>query len=202
MSHNPCFETIRVAKGVLQNLGAHQQRLDRTCEALWGRVGTIHLDRLTVPATLLTDKIYKCRVIYDDNGIVKVEWEPYILRTIHRIRLVETDALDYAYKYYDRTTLEQYYRQRGDADDVLLVKDGLLTDTSYANIAFFDGHYWYTPASPILPGTQRATLLTNGHLRATLLRTRDLERFSHLRLVNAMMPWGIGPTLPISAIVF
>lgn len=202
MSHSPCFETIRVANGVLQNLDAHQRRLDRTCEVLWGCMSSVRLDLLTVPDTLTTDQIYKCRVVYDGNGIVEVAWEPYVLRPVHRIRLVKADILDYAYKYYDRTALEQHYRQRGDADDILLVKNGLLTDTSYANIALFDGHHWHTPASPLLPGTQRATLLTSGQLYASHIHLKDLAQFSHLRLINAMIPWGLGPTLPISAIVF
>ena len=54
---------------------------------------------------------------------------------------------------------------RQDKDDILIVKNGLLTDTSIANIALYDGNDWYTPLHPLLKGTKRAELLDKGVLK-------------------------------------
>ncbi len=38
------------------------------------------------------------------------------------------------------------------ADEVIVEKDGYLTDTTIANIAFFDGKRWITPKIHYLEG--------------------------------------------------
>ena len=79
------------------------------------------------------------------------------------------------------------YALRGDCDDIIIVRKGLLTDTSYANIAFWDGHRWITPAEPLLAGTCRARLLDEGWLVEGAIRSKDLPGFSRIRIFNAMM---------------
>ena len=70
------------------------------------------------------------------------------------------------------------------------MKQGLLTDTSIANIALSDGTHWYTPAHPLLKGTKRAALLEEGILQEKDIRPEDLPSFSTVRLFNAMIDWG------------
>ena len=48
---------------------------------------------------------------------------------------------------------------------VNFVKNGRLTDTSYSNIALFDGNRWVTPAHPLLKGTMRQSLIDKGLLK-------------------------------------
>ena len=90
--------------------------------------------------------------------------------------------------------------RKGNCDDVLLVQRGHVTDTSYANVALFDGSNWYTPAWPLLRGTRREKLIENGTLKASVIRERDLHNFQTLRLVNAMLPWGAGPELAMDKV--
>jgi len=45
------------------------------------------------------------------------------------------------------------------ADEVVFIKNGMVTDCSIGNLLFFDGHEWITPYIPLLKGTQRAFLL-------------------------------------------
>ena len=61
--------------------------------------------------------------------------------------------------------LNSLFQIRQDKDDILIVKNGLLTDTSIANIALYDGNDWYTPLHPLLKGTKRAELLDKGVLK-------------------------------------
>ena len=39
-------------------------------------------------------------------------------------------------------------------DEILITRNGLLTDTSIANIALFNGKEWHTPKHPLLKGVQ------------------------------------------------
>jgi 4-amino-4-deoxychorismate lyase len=102
---------------------------------------------------------------------------------------VQDDEIDYSYKYTDRSRLDSLRKppiNSGDSD-VLIVKNGLVTDTSFANIAFSDGKKWYTPDSPLLKGTKRALYLTNGTLTERRIRPADISGFTRARLINAML---------------
>jgi 4-amino-4-deoxychorismate lyase len=76
--------------------------------------------------------------------------------------------------------------------DVLIVKNGLITDTSFANIAFSDGNKWYTPDTPLLKGTQRAYYLAQGILTERRISPADLRGFTKARLINAMLDLNTG----------
>jgi 4-amino-4-deoxychorismate lyase len=195
----PCFETICVQQRQFSKLlPYHQARLNRTRAALWRGVAPIDLSSvLTVPDSIGSEK-YKCRVTYGPE-IVSIEWEKYQPRTIQSLRLVESDRIDYAFKYKNREALNALHAQRGDCDDVLIVKNGLITDTSYANVAFFDGKNWYTPAQPLLPGTQRAFLLDQGVIIPKVIRLEDLSQYVAVKLFNAMVEWGGGYDIGVQA---
>ena len=68
---------------------------------------------------------------YDGQGITLVRADEYCMRAISSLRLVTCDDIDYAYKSADRSRLGL----RGNADEIIIVRNGLLTDTSYSNIA-------------------------------------------------------------------
>lgn len=177
----------------------HEARLNRTRAALWRTFEPIFLHNLVpVPAFVGPEK-YKCRVIYGAE-IETIEWEKYQPRPIQSLRLVEDNAIDYAFKYKNRDALHALYAQRGDCDDVLIVKNGLITDTSYANVAFFDGSAWYTPELPLLPGTQRAFLLDAGVLIPKVIRVGDLGQYQAVKLFNAMLEWGEGAALEMACV--
>ncbi|MBU1822594.1 MAG: aminotransferase class IV family protein, partial [Bacteroidetes bacterium] len=184
-----CFETICVQQRQFSKLlPYHQARLNRTRAALWPASGPIDLSSiLTIPDEVGPEK-YKCRVTYGSE-IVNIEWEKYQYRTIQSLRLVESDSIDYAFKYNNREAINALHAQRGECDDVLIVKNGLITDTSYANVAFFDGTAWYTPAQPLLPGTQRAFLLDEGIIVPKEIRVGDLSQYQAVKLFNAMVEW-------------
>lgn len=115
---------------------------------------------------------------------------PYRPKQVERLRMVADDGIDYAYKYADRSALNRCLAQRGHCDDVIIVKNGLLTDTSYSNIALFDGSSWLTPRQPLLRGTMRAFLIDSGQLQEADIRPSDVSSFSKLSLINAMLPLG------------
>lgn len=183
------IETIRIDHGRACNLALHERRLNDTRAHFWPQSTPLQLsDYLQVNGGT---GIFKARVVYGQEGIEEVSYSPYTLRRVRSLALVRADDIDYTYKSTDREPLNRLFALRGSCDDILIVRQGLLTDTSIANIALSaDGTRWYTPAHPLLRGTRRASLLAEGILQEALLRPEDLPSFSTIRLFNAMIEWG------------
>jgi len=194
-----CFETICVENRQLKNLPYHEARLNKTRRELWGYDDNWDLSDLLQIPDLVDDSMHKCRVAYNKD-IDNIKWEPYFRRSIRKIRRVYHDEIDYRYKYDSRDTLNALYAQRGDADEILIIQKGLVTDSNFCNVAFWNGSEWLTPASPLLPGTQRALLLDEGIIEPAEIRESDIATFGQIRLFNAMVDWAHAATLDVSLI--
>ncbi len=129
-------------------------------------------------------------MVYNGRSI-NIEYLPYQKRVIQTLQLVQADTLEYALKYADRTELDKLFTQKRNADDILVVQNGLITDSSIANIAFFDGTKWLTPKHPLLKGTTRARLLKEKRLFEEDIHLKDLDRFSGFALMNAMIDFDV-----------
>ena len=82
------------------------------------------------------------------------------------------------------------YAQRETADDILVVRNGYLTDTSISNIALYDGNTWFTPSYPLLKGTKRAELLDKHLIQEKEILHTQLGSYFRIMLFNAMIDWG------------
>lgn len=182
------IETICIEGGCVRHAPCHDRRLNDTRRAWWGETRLLHVEDYIDPASL--HERTRCRLTYG-REVERVEYFPYHPRKVEALQMVEADAVDYAFKYADRASLDALFARRGGADDVLLVRHGLLTDTTIANIALLgeDGK-WYTPRHPLLAGTHRRRLLDEGILHASDLPADRLSRYSRMRLFNAMLHWG------------
>jgi len=177
------FETICIQNGAIQHLSLHQKRLDRSQAALFENFESIDLGKILRPPT--GTGTLKCRVLYAER-LIDVTYEPYRPRSVKTLRIVESD-LDYGHKFRDRDTIDELFAQRGDADEILIVKKGLVTDTSIANVAFLKEKRWYTPKTPLLHGTTRERLIRSGFLIPREIRAEELESFEAFALLNAMI---------------
>ncbi len=178
------FETIRIENGIPQHLHYHNLRLNRTIRENFSLCPSYDLrDFLEFPPEA-GKGTFRCKICYNTE-IREITFTPYQRRSYRMLRLIEAD-IDYRYKSCDRNALEKLYERRGECDDVLIVKNGLLSDTTIANIALFDGLRWYTPKSPLLEGTTRARLLEKGILHTADLRAEDLHKYTKFALMNAM----------------
>jgi 4-amino-4-deoxychorismate lyase len=190
------FDTMRLVGGKIQNIEAHRNRINNTIKEAYGHVPCNDiLQRLFFPK-----KIEKCRVVYaDDLQYVQLcQYEP---RKINTLKLVVADSdLDYHLKYLDRSDLEKLYDRREDCDDVLIVKDGFITDTSFSNVVFTDGKQFVTPTTYLLPGTMRASLLASGDIIEAPISVDDIKKYTHITLINAMLPLHTMPLIPIENI--
>jgi 4-amino-4-deoxychorismate lyase len=132
--------------------------------------------------------LYKCRVIYGKKEVKAVEFEPYLPHTIKSLRLIEDNKISYDYKYINRGSLNQLLTKRERFDEIIIVRKGYITDTSYSNIIFFDGIKWITPSTPLLRGTMRSFLLEHELISEMEIKVPDLKLFKKARLINAMLP--------------
>lgn len=188
MSLRLCIETICVENRALKNLSYHEARLNKTRRQLWGSTDDWNLAEILKIPDFLDNSIHKCRLAYDEN-VDNIRWEPYRFREIKRIKRVYSDSIDYRYKYDDRTELNAMYAQRGNADEILIIKNGMVTDSQFCNVAFFDGKKWFTPTTCLLPGTQRALLLDKEIIQETEIAEEDIFQYKKVKLFNAMVDW-------------
>ena len=183
----PFIETIRIEDGKIYNLDYHIERFNRTRAAFWKDSAPLDLRTFVSPQSLAG--MYKCRIVYG-REIEEITYAPYQMRDVFSLRLVVADTVDYTYKSTNRENLNVLYAHRQMADDVLIVKDGCLTDTSIANVALYDGKMWCTPARPLLRGTKRAELLDKKIIVEKDIPQAHLGEYSKIMLFNAMIDWG------------
>jgi 4-amino-4-deoxychorismate lyase len=192
------FESIKIVERIPLHLDYHTARLNRSRRELFGSVDTIDLrEALDLPRDL-PPTVHKCRVEYA-TGIERIEFIPYEPRPVTTLALVTCDTVEYPHKFVDRASLNRLLVGIS-ADDILIVKHGLITDSSIANVVFLDGSRWLTPAIPLLPGTARARLLDEGRIAAAEIRADDLGRFTQAALINAMLDLDETRHIPIGAI--
>ena len=192
------FETIRIDNGEARNLDLHDRRLNRSRRKLYALNDEIRLsDCIYVPEDSLSG-VYRCRVVYG-RTVVSTEFTPYVPAAVQTLRLVHADTLTYDHKYLDRSSLTGLVNHDL-ADDILIVKEGCITDSSYANVVFTDGRGWLTPDTYLLHGTMREMLLRSGIIKAERITVDTLGQFTHFRLINAMLG-SDAPLLPIENII-
>jgi len=83
---------------------------------------------------------------------------------------------------------------------MIIIKNGLVTDGSYTNVAFFDGENWWTPSSPLLKGIQREVLLSTGIIKEKTIPVDSISMYQKVKLFNAMMNWETAPEVPLTQI--
>ncbi len=195
------IETICFENGIFQRIPLHEERLNRSRNHFLGKVEPIFLaPLLKIPESLNTNKV-RCRITFTKE-IESIEYELYNKRAITSLQLVFDDAIDYSYKYKQRDSLNALLSLRGNADEILVVKSGLITDTSFTNVVFLKEGVWYTPATPLLPGTRREHYLRINQIFPADIQPDDLYKYEEARLINAMLSLEDSATIPIANLIF
>ena len=183
------IETIRVVDGCVCNLAYHEQRMNRTRKEMLGQPEPLRIADLLKDVSLPME-CSKLRFVYDKEGIHDINCTPYTCREIRSLHLVYDDNISYPYKSTDRSALNELKKQQGDCDEILIVRNNHLTDTSYTNIALYDGEQWFTPSIPLLCGTMRQRLLDCGLLQEREIMVSDIPNYQYISLFNGMIPLG------------
>jgi 4-amino-4-deoxychorismate lyase len=134
--------------------------------------------------------IYRCRLVYTDNTIA-VTYHEYKKKEIASLKLIFNNEIEYSKKSTYRDEIDALYEQKGEGDDILIIKNLLVSDTSIANIAFYRDGEWVTPKTPLLKGTTRARLIDEGKLTEEDIKVQDIRSFSKIALLNAMIDFDV-----------
>lgn len=197
----PTFiETIKVIDGEFCNLSFHVARMKETSVVFFRREIVFIPDELIVPEDL-REGVVKCRIIYD-YAIRKIEFIPYHFREITSLKLVEDNEIVYPFKSTYRDALMRLSDARGDCDEILIVKNGQITDTSFSNVVFQAHDGLYTPSVFLLNGTQRQRLLREGVVCEREIRVADLSDYQGVFLINAMIDLSDRIYVPVGRIYF
>lgn len=180
------LETIKIEKGLLCNLFFHNLRINSSRKELFGCNDFIKLENIVKIPSELNSGLYKCRVIYS-NTIKKIGFLPYHKRKIKSLKVVVCDSIEYNYKYENRECLNKLLKLKKNCDDILIVKNKKITDTSFSNIVFSDGKKWITPSTPLLKGTKREKLLSEKKIVSDEIKINDLKHFKKAALINSML---------------
>jgi 4-amino-4-deoxychorismate lyase len=172
------FETIKCNDEEVFHLNYHKERIARTIGL------NIQLEEYIYPPS---KQLLKCKIIYDKNGILDIAYTPYQKKIIKNLKLVYDDNINYKYKSTNRDMLNKLYDQKGDCDDIIIVKNGLITDTTIANIAVYIDDIWYTPKTPLLQGTTRDRLLDKAILKEKDITPQYYAKATKIALMNAMI---------------
>ncbi len=138
-----------------------------------------------LPTELKESKKVKCSVVYHEQ-ILKIMFTAYRQKKIDSLKLVEAE-MDYSFKFSDRSVLNTLLQEKGDRDEILIVKNGFITDTSFSNVVFSKNDQFFTPDSYLLNGTKRQQLLREKRIRETRITVDNLHFFDKVYLINAML---------------
>jgi len=193
------IESIKLSDGEFHNLSYHEQRMNRSLKTLCGAQDQFDLYEFLDEVERPSAGLYKCRIVYDDQT-KDVEFVPYTPKSINSLRIVEHDRIHYEFKYADRKTINRLFDLRQNCDDILIVKRGLVTDSSFSNIVFRKGKRWYTPWSALLKGTMRQNLVERDLVIEEEITKEDIKSFDTFKLINAMVEFD-SPEVVVSNIL-
>ena len=184
------FETIKIDNGEIFNLSYHQQRY----ESVLKKFAINEFKDLKEFINPPKSGLYKCRLTYDisrNPHYIETEYQEYKKREVNSLKLVFSDSIEYEFKSTCRDNINELYEKRGSCDDILIIKNSFVTDTSIANIAFLDKERWITPKAPLLEGTTRTRLLREEKIFQEDIHVSRLKKFSKVALMNAMIDFDI-----------
>ncbi len=184
------IETILFQNDNMPLIKGHEQRFLKTQMAAWGKIIYPSLEKIIRNKKLvLKNEIpYKCRVVYDSENI-EISFTTYQKRAISILVLKECNDIDYHFKYENREALNFLAKDLQPGEEVLIVKNNFIAETSFTNIALWNGKEWHTPKRPLLDGVQRSKLLLDKIISEKNISVQDLTSYQKIRLFNALVNW-------------
>jgi 4-amino-4-deoxychorismate lyase len=193
------IETIRLDNGKFRNLSYHEQRMNDSLHSLYNNQTPIDLKNLLGLKPFPDNGLYKCRIIYDNKNS-RIEFERYTIRPVNSLKMVASDDISYSFKFKERKSIDELFNKRQKCDDVLIIKNEQVTDSSFANILFKKGGEWITPSCYLLNGTMRQFLIDTKQIRIDEIQRKDIRKFDRFKLINAMLGFE-GQEVDVSRII-
>lgn len=193
------IETIQIRNGKFIHLIYHQARMNMSIQRLFNKTNSIELIQAIPIPEEAKSGIWKCRIVYSLE-IEEISFTPYAYKTIESLQIIESPSADYSFKLLDRSMFAELLEKKQHSDEILITKNGYITDTSYTNIIFYDGIQWVTPHTYLLPGTQRTYLLETKQIIEKEITIQSLSLYTKARLINCFYDLKKGNEILISNI--
>ena len=193
------IESIKIEDQEVFLLELHQKRVNATF-AHFGMENSIDLAKIIKDLKIDEDGFFKLRIVYDLNRNYKTQLIPYAVAEIDSFQLVENNTYDYAFKFEDRKEFERM-KTKAKTEEIIIVKNNCITDTSYTNLLFLKDEKWYTPSTYLLNGVMRQHLLTTKKIKETEITLQNIKDFTHFQLINSMNDFDDMFIYPIERIV-
>jgi len=194
------FETIRIENGIFMHPEDHERRMFHSRSALLGAKDPFFLHQVVTIPREFSSGIVRCRVDYGIK-IDAVKFTPYRLRPLKKFQVVVNEEIEYPFKFSDRSALESLLMEKNTADEIIIVQRGLITDTSFSNLIFYNGRNWITPSTPLLNGTCRERLIRERKIMERKISLKELDSFQGFKIINAMIYPEDMEMIPIDACI-
>ncbi|MBX2943850.1 MAG: aminotransferase class IV [Cyclobacteriaceae bacterium] len=179
------IESIKLLDGIFYNLDYHERRMEASLKKIFGSRSLINLQNKLKGHNRPDTGLFKCRVLYDVN-LFEVQYIAYQMASQRSLKIVVDNTIEYEHKYANRVNIERLFDKREACDDIIIVKNGFVTDSSYTNILFRQDNSWYTPENPLLRGVKREELLDRGLIKEREILLQDVTKYESIKLINAM----------------
>ena len=193
----PLFESICIEDYKLKKLELHQKRMDNSYLKYFKTKNKWSIKKIFHSLKIQSNHKYKLKINYSDIEY-EIRLEKYSKNKIKSLKCVELNNYSYDLKYTDRSVIN---RLKSFCDDILIIKNGLVTDSSYCNIVFFDGLRWVTPKQPLLKGVQRNFLLTKKKIFEKKIYVNQISKYKSFVLINSMIEFNITDAINTNKII-
>jgi 4-amino-4-deoxychorismate lyase len=183
------LESIKVLNGKVYNVTLHEQRANRSRIMLFGIEIPLYLRKSIVVPEEFKKGLVKCRVIYDEN-IEAVSFSTYDKRKINSAKVIYVDNVLYDHKYVIRKELDDLYAKREEHDEIIIIKNGMVTDAYYFNLVFEKEGKYFTSDTPLLHGIQRERLILSQKVQEIPIHLDEISSYERVHFVNALNPLG------------
>lgn len=180
------IETVRIENGIMCNCDFHDARIAATFSKYFPLKAAFTLNDIKADLNPETGRC-KLRVSYsgDDRNL---SIEKYTVREIRSAVAVECSDAEYSFKYEDRSLFSSL--SNDNYDEIIVLKNGLVTDSSFSNLVFYDSGKWFTPETFLLNGTMRQKLLADNIIREKKIAADDIKKYEKISFINSMLDLG------------
>lgn len=193
------IESIKVEDQEIFLLDLHQKRVNQTFSH-FGKEDSIDLGKIYKNLQHDEDGLFKLRISYDLDKKIRTQMIPYAIPEIQDFQLVENNSFDYSFKFEDRKELDKM-KMKSKSEEIIIVKNNHITDTSFSNILFLKGKEWFTPNTYLLNGVQRQHLLKQKKIKEAEITLQNIKQYTHFQLINALNDFDDMFIYPIDRIV-
>ncbi|MFS4472678.1 aminotransferase class IV [Chryseobacterium sp. T20] len=193
------IESIKVEDQEVFLLDLHQKRVNQTFSH-FGKEDSIDLAKIYKNLQHDEDGLFKLRIAYDLDKKIRTQMIPYAIPEIQDFKLVENNSFDYSFKFEDRKELDKM-KAKAKAEEIIIVKNNHITDTSFSNLLFLKGKDWFTPSTYLLNGVQRQHLLKQKKIKETEITLQNIKQFTHFQIINALNDFDDMFIYPIDRII-